>query len=418
LLSKKMNAFWALEIEPNKVYTQVPPTDLHLTQAALDSKAKTTNRVVLECSVDGGTFTLGSLRLNQVEQFPLDIILDGNQEVSFHVKGEASVHLFGYYMDNQDESDDDDDHFSHMLDESDFSDELEEGEEEDEEGNDLEEGDEIKPLPKSKPVLKIDDSKKRKNEADGQPAQSKKTKSTEQSAETSELLSRPLSKKEKRKLKEQEESQETPKSTPQTPKAVKEVQDTPKSNKKENQNTPKPNKENQNTPKNTPKPTKESKDTPKPTKERQDTPKSAKEPQDTPRPNNKKKAETPSDASDESSGTPLKESAIKKLPNGLVIEDVLLGAGAAIQDGKKVGVKYIGRFPDGKVFDSSSKRPFSFRFGVGSVIKGWDMGLKGMKVGGKRKLIVPSNLGYGAKGAPPGIPPNATLHFEIELVEV
>ena len=81
-------------------------------------------------------------------------------------------------------------------------------------------------------------------------------------------------------------------------------------------------------------------------------------------------------------------------------------------------MRYVGKLTNGKQFDASGKRTFTFRLGVGEVIKGWDAGVQGMKVGEKRRLTVPPKLGYGAKGAPPTIPGNATLIFDVECVEV
>ena len=107
--------------------------------------------------------------------------------------------------------------------------------------------------------------------------------------------------------------------------------------------------------------------------------------------------------------------------NGLVIDDVVVGDGTEAQDYNKVVVNYTGTLEDGSIFDSSLKpgrTPFTFTLGVGSVIKGWDLGVKGMKVGGKRKLTIPSDLGYGDNGAGNVIPPGATLIFEVELLEV
>jgi FKBP-type peptidyl-prolyl cis-trans isomerase FkpA len=104
----------------------------------------------------------------------------------------------------------------------------------------------------------------------------------------------------------------------------------------------------------------------------------------------------------------------------LKIEDSKVGAGAVAETGKRVTVHYTGWLTNGTKFDSSKDRgePFSFQLGAGEVIKGWDQGVAGMKVGGVRKLTVPPSLGYGANGAGGVIPPNATLVFEVELLGV
>ena len=115
------------------------------------------------------------------------------------------------------------------------------------------------------------------------------------------------------------------------------------------------------------------------------------------------------------------EGNMQKLENGLLIEDIVVGVGNEAKDHNKVVVNYTGTLENGSVFDSSLKPgrdPFTFTLGVGSVIKGWDQGVKGMKVGGKRKLVIPPELGYGDKGAGNVIPPNTTLYFEVELLEV
>lgn len=105
----------------------------------------------------------------------------------------------------------------------------------------------------------------------------------------------------------------------------------------------------------------------------------------------------------------------------LIIEDIKVGTGAEAVSGKKITVNYTGTLTDGTKFDSSlnpGRTPFSFTLGAGEVIKGWDQGFNGMKVGGKRKLTIPPELGYGAQGAGGTIPPNATLIFEVELLGV
>ena len=105
---------------------------------------------------------------------------------------------------------------------------------------------------------------------------------------------------------------------------------------------------------------------------------------------------------------------------GLEIQDLKVGDGAEAVKGKKVSVHYTGWLTNGTKFDSSKDRrdPFAFNLGKGQVIKGWDEGVQGMKVGGKRKLTIPPALGYGSRGAGGVIPPNATLVFEVELLGV
>lgn len=104
---------------------------------------------------------------------------------------------------------------------------------------------------------------------------------------------------------------------------------------------------------------------------------------------------------------------------GFKMSDVAVGTGKRAEKGQKCSVRYTGKLANGKVFDSNSNgKPFTFTIGKGEVIKGWDLGVAGMQEKGKRTLVIPHKLGYGARGQPPVIPPNAELHFEVELIKV
>ena len=112
-------------------------------------------------------------------------------------------------------------------------------------------------------------------------------------------------------------------------------------------------------------------------------------------------------------------SSATTMPDGLQIQDITIGTGDQVKSGDTVTVNYLGTLVDGTKFDSSYDRntPFTTQIGVGQVIRGWDEGIVGMKTGGKRRLVVPAQLGYGSQSVG-GIPPNSTLIFEVELVSV
>ena len=118
-------------------------------------------------------------------------------------------------------------------------------------------------------------------------------------------------------------------------------------------------------------------------------------------------------------GSPLESEAFQMTSSGLMITEISIGEGEEATAGQTVSVNYRGTLENGDEFDSSYGRgPFTFPLGSGRVIKGWDEGVAGMKVGGKRKLVIPPELGYGSRGAGQVIPPNATLIFEVELLAI
>lgn len=111
--------------------------------------------------------------------------------------------------------------------------------------------------------------------------------------------------------------------------------------------------------------------------------------------------------------------AMTRLPSGLYIEDVEEGSGLGARDGHVLTVRYTGRLTTGEIFDeNSSSEGFSFQLGRQQVIRGWEQGIQGMRIGGKRRLVIPPSLAYGQRGFPGSIPPSATLVFDVELLDI
>jgi FKBP-type peptidyl-prolyl cis-trans isomerase len=131
-------------------------------------------------------------------------------------------------------------------------------------------------------------------------------------------------------------------------------------------------------------------------------------------------AKRPTPAQNVPLAEPTAKGEVKTTESGVKYETLQEGTGDVAKPGKQVSVLYVGKLDDGRTFDSTKERdkPYAFPLGLGKVIRGWDEAVPGMRVGEKRKLTIPPSAGYGALGFKPTIPPNATLHFEVELLKV
>ncbi|XP_046400260.1 46 kDa FK506-binding nuclear protein [Ischnura elegans] len=404
--------FWALVIEPNKRYTQVVSKSFHVSMACMDLETGDNEVTSVMLEVGDEKLILCNLSKNKYIQQALDLNFQIGDEISFYSKGKASIHLTGYLIIGDD--------FPGMMSDQESEDDEEEDEEEEEDAKErlkilaskaMKRGIEEKSSKNKKPKLDSSVGEEDSDEDDEDFEIDEESSEEEESAEddsqlmaggdssdsedesSDDAMEVAVDSKKKKKGKPQQQ-QPTPKGDMQKGKG--------KEGKKEEAKGATP----------------MNKGDKKATEALNGTPTlSAK----------KKKqlkeggGTTPNQPKAKGESTPKAEEMQKKtLPGGVAIEDLKIGNGPAAKPGRMVTVYYVGRLKhNNKQFDSTQQGPgFKFRLGSNEVIKGWDLGVSGMKVGGKRKIVCPPNMAYGSKGSPPVIPPNSSLVFEVELKNV
>ncbi|KAI8142812.1 hypothetical protein BJV82DRAFT_614384 [Fennellomyces sp. T-0311] len=361
-----VQGFWGLRVEPKKTYSQVVQAPFRVSMASLGDDIKGKARTSLWVKVDKNDFVLCSLTPEKTEQQPLDITFVEGEEVTFTAKGSNTIHLTGNYI-----FDDEDDEAG-AANISDIAALLNErrglvDDEAEVSGEDSSDEDEEDEMHEDEDMEEDEDEEEEEEEEEEAVKPAKKDKKRPAEAEQDKPSKKAKADEAAQKQQELKKQQEQKKAE-----ELKKKQEQKKAEE---------------------------------LKKKQQEQKKAEELK---KKQEKKKQEEAKKA----------EPQIKKLPNGLVIEEVELGEGTEVaKAGRKVGMRYIGKLLNGKVFDKNiSGRPFFFNLGRGEVIKGWDIGVAGMKMGGSRKLTIPAALAYGKRGAPPDIPKNATLVFDIKLV--
>lgn len=405
-------SFFGLIVKPNKRYDTTVQKGFRLTKACIEpatlGAADKVTSLYLE--YDSDEFIISNLYKGHLSE-TLDLLFNLGEQISFKVDGPGTIHLTGNTIDEDEPP-------GFM---GDFDDEEEDDEEEEDE--EMESVDpktvkrKLKDLKNQSKKIKLDSSngKEDSDESDDEDGEeeeddSEGDDSDEEADSDEEVVESP-----KKPAKVNGDVSPSKKAKLEAKSPKQKAVETPKADKsKKEAGTPKANK----TPKAEVKTPKQEGKTPKADKtpkQEVKTPKGEKTPKGdaakTP-----KEVKTPkADAKllKEKTDTPK---SVKKLAGGMKIEDVKEGTGAEVKKGRKIGMYYAGRLQsNNKQFDSCTQgKPFNFKLGVGEVIQGWDVGIQGMKVGGKRKLIIPPAMGYGSQGAPPDIPPNSTLVFDIE----
>ncbi|KAJ2161183.1 peptidylprolyl isomerase fpr3 [Coemansia sp. RSA 552] len=375
-----LRGFWGLRIAPGKTYSQTVDASFRLSNAALGVSAEDSGRTSVLLTVDDKDFVLCSLTPGKIEQQMLDIVLTEGEEITFETNGNNEIHLAGNFVDDEpEESDIEDSDDEDEVDLEDFS--IEELQELVKEG--LISPDKLMALGEDEEDLDYDSD----------------------DAETDGRI---------REVTEEEEALMVEEAEPEPPvkeikikKQAKKEQQAEKKRKAAEEAAVEAEKEA------APAKSKKAKKAEKAAAEKAAAEKPAKAEKTA-------KAEKPA-AEKPAAEKPAAEKpakADKKLAGGVVAEIKTEGAGAGVKKGQRVGMHYIGKLTNGKVFDKNVKgKPLWFHLGKGEVIKGWDVGILGMKKGGERRLTIPAPMAYGKRGAPPDIPPNATLVFDIRLVD-
>uniref|UniRef100_A0A7N0RDY6 FK506-binding protein n=1 Tax=Kalanchoe fedtschenkoi TaxID=63787 RepID=A0A7N0RDY6_KALFE len=471
--------FWGIEVKPGQAFTydcKAVPERLHITQATLGA-GSSSERSVLQCVVGGKSpVFLCSLLPDKFETCPLNLEYEEDDEVSFSTVGPRSIHLSGFIEIVGDDDDFEPDSYGEDIADSDTDASIDystEGTYDDDMSD--EEDDRVmyppSPVPNSGVIIEeiVDDEKPAKplkkrlqqSGKDDNDASRKQIvpKHDVPMSESEDEDGFPVSDSFKSKVQKEDSKAQAMDSKSKNPKKKRSRDETGTKT-----NTTSENKQNGEESKlsdaavatdNNDQPKKKKKNSNKQIKEAEIVEKAIENNQEIPVRDDKMKSEievkpaADGDVSEEKKKrkkkkkskvekreeeaaaakadlvekqTEAKASHIREFPNGLVIEDQKMGKpdGKRASPGKRVSVNYIGKLKkNGSIFDSNVGRaPFKFRLGVGQVIKGWDVGINGMRVGDKRRLTIPPSMGYGAAGAGHKIPPNSWLVFDVELLDV
>ncbi|XP_011302490.1 46 kDa FK506-binding nuclear protein [Fopius arisanus] len=370
--------FWGLIIEPNKRYTQTVDKPFHVSMATLDVSTADDEIVQVMLCYENRNYLLCNLKKGHVWQVPLDLNFQEGTKIAFTSNGRGHVHLTGYLVPD-DEMDD-----------------LDELEDEDEEEEEEEEVPQLVGKRKAKNSPTERKAAKRLKESVKEVAEEEDDSSDDDGLLDGLMPDDDSEDDEDDELEEEEEDDDDN----QIAEDEEDEEDEDEEEEEEEEKEVKPQKKG-----------KQNKSQQK-KEEKQIQQKQALV-------NGKdKKAEK----SDKKSKDIQNDSQMQKkriISGGIQVEELKVGQGAPAKPGKFLSVYYVGKLANGKKFDSTTQGDgFKFRLGKGEVIKGWDVGVQGMKVGGKRRLTIPPQMAYGAKGSPPVIPGNSTLVFEIELKRV
>ncbi|XP_063368139.1 46 kDa FK506-binding nuclear protein [Cydia amplana] len=392
--------FWGLIMEPNKRYTQVVEKPFHISQAAMDISTGDNDPCQVMVVVDGKNFLVCTLQKNKNIQVPLDLYFKSGDDISFLTNGKCNVHLTGYL-------------------DPEFEEEESEGDEEEEDEaptlvsaakRKLENSNEknAKKQKKNKKAAQADSSD---SDDEGEDQLQKildgEDLDTDDNDESFKLNTTADSDSDEGESDDEEEAEEEEAEDDDSSEEAETTLDTSKEAEVDM--------------------SKLSKAARRRLKKRLQ--KQGKEPQvngiDKPKKDAKgeqqqKEKKKPEAKKEAQQNGQVEKKEKKTISGGVAIEDLKVGNGPVAKPGKNVMVYYEGRLKsNNKMFDNCLKGPgFKFRLGGKEVITGWDVGINGMKVGGKRRIVCPPNMAYGAKGSPPVIPPNSTLVFEVELKNV
>ncbi|KAF9338975.1 peptidylprolyl isomerase fpr4 [Linnemannia elongata] len=383
--------FWGLTILPEKTYTQIVDNSFKVSMAALDEETKP-GRTSLRVSVNNKSQVLCSLIPGSVDQQKLDVAFAEGEEITFSVTGDNVVHLSGNYLPDTGAQDGDEDDY----DEDD--DGMYGGYDQDDDGNIV-----ISQGTKRLADLIGDEDEDEDSEDDpdftGEDDEEDEDDSDDDDDEES---SNPYAAQVEGDEDGSEEDEGDEEEEDDEENGGDDDDDEDENNDDDDDDDEDDSEDDEDE---EPEPVK---------KEAAPATKKQKVSEEKAIPIKPKQEATPVKVKEEP-----KKAHKKTLPNGLVIEDTKAGEGARAKSGKKIGMRYIGRLENGKVFDkNTSGKPFSFKLGAGEVIKGWDLGIQGMQLNGERRLTIPPALAYGSQGAPPDIPRNATLVFEVKLVSL